>query len=519
MDALRADVVVIGAGLAGLTAALHLAERGLHPLVLEADPETPGGRLKRGPTITLTHAGRNWTFAGEHGVHAVWSGYRNLQAMLARHHIRPVLVPAQEEMWLLGRGQRVRRVEIGSAIRGSWTPAPLHYLSLFARPRFWAVLSLRDIAALFRVFATLLAALAIDPLMENQPLPGLSLADLCRGWSPNLTTLFTGLSRNALPVNPDRMPASGFIAFLRFYTLRRRDAWTFAYLPDESGDALIAPLVAKVRHLGGAVRLGARIVHLERADGMWQVGWADGEVRSASVVLAVDVPAARQLLTHNPTTAPQAARLRWPSAWPSAIVRLWFRCKPRPGTAEAGIFSGEGFVLDNFFWLDRLYNDYIRWGRATGGSALEAHIYGPPTLLAEADAALIAEAVVEATRAWPELRGNLLHAALTRNDATHTLLSVGRPSEHLGVVTPWPGLYACGDWVRAPSPAMFMERACVTAIQAANAVLRDRDLPPWPLLPPPPPEPLADLVEGLMRRVRAWMRMGRLTDSGGRPAG
>ncbi len=37
------DVIIIGGGIAGLTAALHLAERGLKPLILEAD-ERVGGR-------------------------------------------------------------------------------------------------------------------------------------------------------------------------------------------------------------------------------------------------------------------------------------------------------------------------------------------------------------------------------------------------------------------------------------------------------------------------------------------
>ncbi|MBK7451390.1 MAG: FAD-dependent oxidoreductase [Anaerolineales bacterium] len=38
------DVIIIGGGIAGLTAALHLAERGLKPLILESN-EHIGGRL------------------------------------------------------------------------------------------------------------------------------------------------------------------------------------------------------------------------------------------------------------------------------------------------------------------------------------------------------------------------------------------------------------------------------------------------------------------------------------------
>ena len=46
-------ILIIGAGVAGLSAALHLAERGLRPLVLEADPRFLGGRLAGGEEIEV----------------------------------------------------------------------------------------------------------------------------------------------------------------------------------------------------------------------------------------------------------------------------------------------------------------------------------------------------------------------------------------------------------------------------------------------------------------------------------
>jgi phytoene dehydrogenase-like protein len=75
-------VVVIGAGLSGLTAALHLAARGVAPLVLEADTEYPGGRLAGGAADVFTHNGKTWSFDGQHGIHALWGGYDNMRAML-----------------------------------------------------------------------------------------------------------------------------------------------------------------------------------------------------------------------------------------------------------------------------------------------------------------------------------------------------------------------------------------------------------------------------------------------------
>jgi len=47
------DVIIIGGGIAGLSAGLHLAERGLHPLILEADEKFIGGRLAGSETVQV----------------------------------------------------------------------------------------------------------------------------------------------------------------------------------------------------------------------------------------------------------------------------------------------------------------------------------------------------------------------------------------------------------------------------------------------------------------------------------
>lgn len=507
------DVIVIGGGLAGLTAALHLAERGLSVTVLEADPRYPGGRVSGKDPITLD----GWTFPGEHGVHGIWSPYLNLQAMLSRHRIRPVFVPAQEEDWLYRRGRRIKKVAVGSAMRQSWIPAPFHYLNLFLRPSFLAALNLSDWASLVSVWYALLFAVGVDPLVEDQPLAGIKMAGMIHNWSPALRAFMIGLMRSGLSGQPDEIPLSGYVAFLRFYSVLRRDAWAFSYLPNGGGIALIDPLVERLRACGGALRLGCRAASLERAGAGWTVRWQSvetgetGELRASEIILAADSPGAAQILQASPATAAEAAGLEFPRGMETAVVRVWFDALPH-FTSEAGIFSGD-FILDNFFWLDRIYEPYLRWSKATGGSVIEAHIYGPPKLLAEPDAALLARAISDITAAFPELRGHKRHQTLQRNPAAHTLFGVGPADRHLGIHTPWPGLYCCGDWVRHPNPSLFLERAAVTAIAAANAVLQPRGLPEWPLLPHPRPEPFVGWIERLLRRGRQSRKSRRTSDA------
>jgi isorenieratene synthase len=162
--------------------------------------------------------------------------------------------------------------------------------------------------------------------------------------------------------------------------------------------------------------------------------------------------------------------------------------------------------MDNFFWLHRLQPAYQQWSAATGGSAIEMHIYSSPETMAQPDDTLLDQIVADTCRAFPELRGHLLHRVLVRNDPTHTLFGVGNMREHLGVSTPWRSLFACGDWVYHPSPALFLERATVTGIAAANAVLKQWNLEPWELQSHPRPEPLAGLIAAILRGARHSFR-------------
>jgi isorenieratene synthase len=137
---------------------------------------------------------------------------------------------------------------------------------------------------------------------------------------------------------------------------------------------------------------------------------------------------------------------------------------------------------------------------------VEAHIYGPPEVLAQPDAALIARAAADIQRAHPDLRGALIHQTIRRNPPSHTRFGAGSGPRHLAVASPWPGISCCGDWVAYPHPALFLERACVTGVAAAARALEALGLPAPTVIPATPPEPLARALEQALRRVRSMFR-------------
>jgi len=93
------------------------------------------------------------------------------------------------------------------------------------------VMDVRDLLRMFHVWSLLIMAVGVDPFAEDQPMEGLMLGDYIGKWSPALRAFFTGLARNGLSTHADEIPLAGFLAFLRFYTLLRRDAWAFPTCP------------------------------------------------------------------------------------------------------------------------------------------------------------------------------------------------------------------------------------------------------------------------------------------------
>jgi hypothetical protein len=61
----------------------------------------------------------------------------------------------------------------------------------------------------------------------------------------------------------------------------------------------------------------------------------------------------------------------------------------------------------------------------------------------------------------------------------------------------------------AQNPSFFLERACVTGMEAANCILRARGLNEFDLQMYPPPEPFVAWIESLMMKGRKDRRKKR----------
>ena len=498
-------VVIIGAGLAGLVAGVHLAERGVPPLILESDYLWAGGRLSGGEPDTVEYQGQIWTFKPEHGVHAVWGGYNNMHAMLDRFLPDLKLQASYGEEWINRWGREVRTLEAGNAIRSRWLPAPFHYLQLLFHPDIWATITPLDFLSLPGFLVSVLLTVGYDPIREKSALDGLMMREYFRGWTPNLKATFVGVGQNLMAAHMDDTDFSAYVAAMRFYTMMRRDTWHMDYFPADSNTCLIQPLVDKIIENDGQIRSGITATRFEKLDHGWRVVVEDalaGGQRSLytdHVILATNAPSAKRLLSNSPDTAQASQKMIFPDGLRNIVIRLWFDKSPREGT-QGGMLTGD-FTADNFFWLHRLYEDFELWHESTGGSAIELHFYATRQYLEMPDNNLLITAVNEVYYAFPELKGHFIKGVIRRNSGVHTRFRVPT-DDSLWVDTPWQDVYACGDWVGFDTPSFWMERATTTGIASANRVLENLELAPYQLITPKPAEPLARVMEYLIRGGR-----------------
>lgn len=159
--------------------------------------------------------------------------------------------------------------------------------------------------------------------------------------------------------------------------------------------------------------------------------------------------------------------------------------------------------------MDRFQRRFADWSKATGGSALELHLYGARARRAatEADGPVLDRVRALVSRVWPELTGREVFAHVQRNAPTHSAFAPGRTARLPPVSTRIPKLVLAGDFVQAPHPALYLERATMTGLEAARQVALQLGLESAGLPTPLAPHPAARSMRALKPLTRWAVRL------------
>ncbi|MEV4481115.1 hydroxysqualene dehydroxylase [Micromonospora coxensis] len=453
--------VVVGGGIAGMSAAVVLAERGVDVTVLEAAP-TLGGRLGAWPEALA-----DGTQMNEHGFHAFFRQYYNWRSILRRvdprlGFLRPIPgYPILSDQWPTEEFGRL-------------PPAPpMNLLALLARS---PSLRLADLRQMDRDAA--LPLLAYDPTRTyaefddttaDELLTSLRLPDRARAM------LFEVFSHSFFNHEAE-MSAAEMIAQFHFYLLGNPEGLAFDCPDEDYATAIWQPLTRHVEKHGGRIITDAAATRLDRGPDGWRVTTADGtSYRAGHVVLAVDPPALAALVAASPGLVAAAPRLvaRMPAFGrpgpPYAVARYWTDGDVR---ADRAVFSGVSRqpTLDSVTLYHRLENESRRWAQRTGGAVIELHAYAcdegvPADELAE-------RMRVELCRLWPEAADLRVRELRARVEAQAPAFTPGSHAGRPGVRTDADGLYLAGDGIQTEFPSALMERSAATGIIAANHILR-----------------------------------------------
>jgi squalene-associated FAD-dependent desaturase len=442
------DVVVVGGGFAGLSAATALAEGGARVLVLDARPQL-GGRA-------TAFVDRVTGELVDNGQHVLFGCYRDTLRFLQR-------IGAEGNVWRQPTLSIPYLDRLGrrSVLRCPPVPSPLHLLAAILD---WDAMPWADRLSAFRLAMPLRAArreLARTGRVTVDPDSTVSewLRD-CRQ-SPRLVSwLWEPLAIAALNQHPEEAAAAPFVRVLAEMFGPDSDAAAIL-LPTRPLHLMYAePAREYIERRGGEVRTHApaRITADERR--VTGVEVRGERVAAPLVVSAVPWFAIRGLFAEEepPPVATMVAAAAAMIAKPIVTVNLWYDRQ----------IMDEPFVALPGRAMQWVFDKRLAFGGEASHLSLVAS--GAETIVGRHATDLVARAAQEVQEALP----GAAHAALVRGTVVREKratfsLAPGQPARP-GTETALGGLFLAGDWIDTGLPGTI-ESAVVSGHRAARAIL------------------------------------------------
>jgi squalene-associated FAD-dependent desaturase len=455
VDLTRPDVVVIGAGFAGLSAAVRLTRNGARVLVLEARSRL-GGRATAFPD-------RDTGELVDNGQHILMGCYGETFAFLREIGAQDnVHVDPQLAVTMIDRAGKRTRLSCGTL------PAPLH---LVAGVLEWDALSWRDRLSILGMATPLKNA---RRELEGKPVKASSPDETVENWlirngqtARVREMLWDPLALAALNQPPDQAAAPPFARVLAEMFSDDPRAAAIA-LPTKPLHLMYAEPAREYidRHHGG-VRTGAtaKIVLTPAGDAVAGVRVGDETVHTPRVISSVPWFALPELFDDEPPALRGVIdRARRMASSPIVTVNLWFDRR----VLDLPVLGLPGRAMQ---WV---FDKRLVFGgdeRAAAGevSHLSLVSSGAAGILAETNIELVHRAHTELLDALPGVRGaRLLRATVVREPRATFSLAPGQPARP-STQTDLKGFLLAGDWIDTGLPATI-ESAVRSGHRAAQSI-------------------------------------------------
>ncbi|MGA2849440.1 MAG: hydroxysqualene dehydroxylase HpnE [Terracidiphilus sp.] len=432
-------VTVIGAGVAGMSAACALAEAGLRVQLVERRGYL-GGRAS-----SYLHPGVGEVI--DNCQHVLFGCCTNLQGFYRRIGVADKIHWTTDMTMIEPGGRR-------SILGPSFLPAPLHGLPKFMTT---SAFTWADKVALGRAFNALMKPVPADSMETLKD--WLIRHKQTRGALERFWRLVIASALNA-EIDEIAVPYAAKVVRELFMNSAEAGSMGMSTVPLSE---LYAPVAPYLEERGGRVLLNT---HVEGAEWdeetlQWTARTRTGVLLSDFVVAALPFEATDKLLPHLPPSedvGELAGQIARQEHWPICSVHLWF--------------DREITELEHAVLLDReihwMYNQSRLQGR--GGNYIELVVSATRAFAALPRDEAIAQALRELAEFFPRVNEAKLEKVALVKEVRATFgvppgIDAARPS----AVSPWPNLFLAGDWVQTGWPST-MESGVRSGHLAAEAV-------------------------------------------------
>jgi zeta-carotene desaturase len=451
-DAGPADVVVVGAGAAGLAAAVALAGDGASVTLLERRAFA-GGRA-----YSYRHPALDEVIDSQHIILGCCTNFLKL-------------IQQADAAWSIRWYNRICFLEPSASgdARRSWIgpchlPAPAHQAISFLRA---PMLGLRDKAAIASGLARFLRGV---PASDSESFAawfkrtGQTELAIRHFWEPVIT--------GALNDNPHNCSTKYAAKVFHESFLRSPQAGRMG-IPAKPMSDFFQPVVKLARRLGVDLRMNTGVDAIEHLpNGRWKLRTGQSEIETGAVVLATDLRHTQRLLsTLAVESATPAARqpfdyARFVSA-PITTIHLWY-------DREVCDLDCAALLDTRIQWV--FAKSRIRGWDAARGSYLELVISASWPEISMSREHILASALAELARFFPQAaRATLLKSAVLKEARATFSVTPGLDAFRPPQTTPWPRLYVAGDWTATGWPST-MEGAIRSGRLAAGTLAGNRTL-------------------------------------------
>ncbi|KAJ4958379.1 hypothetical protein NE237_025490 [Protea cynaroides] len=456
------QVVIAGAGLAGLSTAKYLADAGHKPILLEAR-DVLGGKV-----AAWKDDDGDWY---ETGLHIFFGAYPNLQNLFGELGINDRLQWKEHSMIFAmpNKPGEFSRFDFAEAL-----PAPLNGI--------WAILKNNEMLtwpekAKFAV-GLLPAMLGGQAYVEAQD--GLTVKEWMRKQGiPDRVTdeVFIAMSKALNFINPDELSMQCILIALNRF-LQEKHGSKMAFLDGNPPERLCLPIVDHIQSLGGQIQLNSRIqrIVLNNDRTVKHLMLNNGNViEGDAYVFATPVDILKLLLPEDWKEISYFKRLEKLVGVPVINVHIWFDRKLK-NTYDHLLFSRSS-LLSVYADMSVTCKEYYN----PNSSMLELVFAPAEDWISRSDVEIIEATMKELAKLFPEeIAADQSKAKILKYHIVKTPRSVYKTIPNCDPCRPLQrspigGFYLAGDYTKQKYLAS-MEGAVLSGKLCAQAIVQDHEL-------------------------------------------